>query len=282
MKAIAYAQSGGYPADLAHAFAAGAQRHGVRCEVRSAELFDKPHACHVVWTFGLHATGRIFDAYNALALRVVGDLGYWRERACERPERKRHVRIAVNARQPDKHLRLRRHPSDRFDALQLGVDPVRQRGDHILICGHCPETAARVGWRYGEWEMAMAHLVRLVSTRQVVVREKPSCDPLRVEGAMRCTEKSAADAIRKAFAVVCRTGNIGADAILHGVPVFCGDGPGKPYNTLRAEWIDDALPLPDETRAQALADIAYWQWTPEEIERGELWEHLKTESLLLS
>lgn len=279
MVAIAYGAKG-YTADLAHAFAQGCARNGHPCEVRAADAFDGVKPCDVVWMYGLHYTRDIFNAYAGKARRVIGDLGYWRERAAELPIEKRPVRIAVDNEQPDLHLATRSHSLDRFDALRLFVQPVAQRGRHILLAGHSQEQAELHGYAYGEWETKTAERLRAMTSRSVEIREKPGCPPIIIPGTRRNTDESAAQAVRKAWAVVCRSGNIGADAVLHGVPVFASAGPGAVYSKASLDFIDEARPLTPGVRLRALADIAYCQWTPEEFASGALWAHLRAESLI--
>lgn len=279
MRAIAYGAAG-YTGDLAHAFAAGCARHGVACEVRASDFFDGPRRCDAVWLFGLHATQAIFDAYAGLARRITGDLGYWRERACALPLPRRPVRIAIDAAQPDAHLCRRAHARVRFDALGLDVEPVRERGEYVLLAGHHATQAARHGLAYGEWEARTARRLRALTARPVVVRARPGAPPLDIAGAARCPAQDLAAALRSAWAVVCYSGNIGADAILHGVPVFAQSGPGAVYQRAPLAAIDAAEPLAPEQRLRALSDLAYWQWAPEEFESGALWEHLRNEAVV--
>lgn len=276
MRVVAYGDEG-YAADLGYAFLEGARRHGARCLPRCSRLFQRPERADVVWLYGMHAMEHIFNAYEGLALRVVGDLGYWREGAARLPMHQRPVRISLNAQQPDRHLRLRRHPPDRLQALQL-PEPVQKRGEYILVAGHDPLQARRHGLAYGQWELETIARVRAVSSRQVLLREKPGCERLSVN----ITRGGGADItvpLRNAWAVCCLTGNVGADAILHGVPCCAQSGPGAVYAPCPLEWIDDAVPLAPAQRLAALADLAYWQWTPEEMTAGALWAHLRQEVL---
>jgi hypothetical protein len=275
MHIIAYGDSG-YTSHLAESFCRGVKRHGDACYV----FHSGPTVhCDAVWMYGLHATETLFYEYEGIATRIVGDLGYWRERAYELELQKRPIRISINAQQPDKHLQLHAHPSDRFDKLHLDVEPVQTRGEYILITGHDPIQANRHGYRYGAWEAQAVREVRAVSLRPIMLREKPNCERIVIDGTLRSTETQIAPALRNAFAVVCLTGNVGADAILHGVPVFAESGPGAVYSSMPLNRIDDAVPLSAEQRIQALSDIAYWQWTEEEFESGELFAHLKREVL---
>jgi hypothetical protein len=220
----------------------------------------------------------IFSEYFGRKL-VVTDRGYWQENAYLRPAHQRHYRIAINGPQPDVRIRLFEHPRDRFDALGLEVEPVSSRGDYVLVCGHSPEVAQYYGLRYGEWEADTVRRLRKITQRPIVVREKPPCEPLRIEGVERDRSRNIGDAIRSAWSVVCKTGNVGADAILHGVPVFAESGPGRLYHREPLERIDSVQPLNGAQRIAALSDLAYWQYTPEEFSSGVLWDHLRKEVL---
>ena len=272
MKALVYVGN-----EVGAALAQGCARHGVAAGLRRSDAL--PESCDVVFIYGV--ASRLFSAYEGRALRVVVDLGYWRERVSELPVQQRHVRVAVESVQPDWHLRLHRHSPDRFERTQaFHVKPLEARGDAVLVCGHSPQVAAMYGKDYGEWETRAVKAVANVSLRPIRVRAAPTCLPLPILNVTHCCARSIGEALREAFAVVCMTGNVGADAILYGVPVYCEAGPGAVYGALPLDWIDDALPLPERTRAQALADLAYWQWTPAEIAAGELWAHLQREGLL--
>lgn len=278
MRVIAYGAQG-YTADLACSFAKGCAVNGVNCELRSSEAFDGVRLCDVIWLYGLHYTRAIFNAYKGRALRVIGDLGYWRERASELPQERRPIRIAVESEQPDDHLTLSLHSFERFKALNLDVEPVTERGESILVAAHSEEQAKLAGYAYGEWEAQTVARLRALTKRRIVLREKPGSPQMWVFGTQRSREKDIGEAIRKSWAVVCRSGNVGADAILHGVPVFAASGPGAVFYGAPLSEINSAQPLSAAARISALADIAAWQWTQEEIERGDLWRHFKTEGM---
>lgn len=271
--------SGGYTSDLAQAFCRGCDAHGIDCRVYPSTYEPLPDN-DAVWIYGLHATQRLFDAYARRALRIVGDLGYWREDDAARSLLDRKIRISLDAQQPDWHLRKRVHPLDRFNALNLNVTPVRERGAHVLVCGHDPLQARRHGYAYGQWEAQTIARLSVITKRELVLRVKPGCPPIEIPGVAQSTHARASSAIREAWAVVCLTGNIGADAILHGVPVCAEHGPGAVYMPLSLYNIDEACPLPDVLRERALADLAYWQWSMSEIERGELVANLLLEKLM--
>lgn len=289
--AIAYRHGPARVMALAQAFANGCARHGVECVMRDVHPSVTAEEADVVWMYGLGPALPVFNAYEGRALRVIGDIGYWRELMPHVVPTKRYVRIALDGQQPDAHLQRRRHAPDRFNALQLGVgghaarmqlkvEPVAHRGRAILVCGCSEVDAARNGFAYGEWETAIVKRLQALTDRPIVIREKPKNAPIVVRGARRCTERECWKAIRSSWAVVCRSGNIGADALLHGVPVWAERGPGAVYGLRSLDHIAHAEAPAAEDRINALADIAYWQWTGEEMAQGKLMQHLENEGLI--
>lgn len=239
------------------------------CEIRKVEDLGAERA-DVVWMYGLGPARPVFDAHEG-AVRVVGDKGYFSEYATTR-----HFRVSVNAQQPDAHLRLRAHPADRWKALRINVTPVKARGKYILLCGIGPKQAERHGLQYGEWERKTYKLLRGLTDRQILVREKPK-NPV-IAGLPRAQHALNSEAIRGAWAVVCMTGNVGVDAIVEGVPVFAEAGPGSVYYPGGLDGLETVQPIAN--RVEALSDIAYWQWTSEEIASGQFWENLRLEGLV--
>lgn len=270
MRVLAYYHGPARIRRHAEAFAAGCAAHGVACGLR--QVGSPPEQADVVWLYGLGPAMPAFQAHAA-ALRLVGDKGYFSERGP-----KGYLRVSVNAQQPDLHLRNRRHDPQRWRSLGIDVDPVAKRGDYVLICGMGPKQATRQGLAYGEWERATFAQLRQFTSRPLLVREKPKNSP--IPGLPRSSHGTTSEAIRGAWAVVCMTGNIGADAILEGVPVIAQAGPGSVYYDEGLHEIERIRPMPSGKRLSALSDIAAWNWSPEEIAAGQFWGHLKNEGMV--
>lgn len=265
----------------AEAFAAGCRVHGVECELRRSEDAQVEPGVTVIWHFG-HGLGRRgapmlggipFQAHAGAAVRIGGDAGVW-----GRMTAKPIIRVSVEDRQLSAALLRRGRASDRFEALGIGVDPVEKRGSYILVTGRSAADAGTVDEPYGEWERAICARLKAVTRRPIVLREKPRNPLIDIPGVRHDAGQTCDDAIRGAWAVLCRSGNIGADAVLHGVPVWAESGPGAVYATFTPESVEQAQPFED--RRSALADIAAWNWTNEEIARGELWTHLQAEGVI--
>lgn len=271
MRAIAYWHGPERIHKMALAFSMGCRAHSIPCDVRHVnDLVPAP--ADLVWVYGMGEGKKPFDAHPK-ALRLVGDKGYFA--GFDVP---RYLRVSVNAQQPDAHLRLRKHPGDRFKALGINVQPVTSRGDYILLCGIGPKQCGIQGLQYGQWERETFAKLKTLTDRPILVREKPKNPP--IHGVPRSTHSSTADAIRGAWAVVCLTGNIGIDSILHGVPVIAKEGPGSVYYDATLDQVDVIEPIPAEKRLQALSDISYWQWRRDELSNGAFLNNLKLEGML--
>lgn len=267
----------------AEAFALGCGAHGVVCELRRSEAARVEPGVTVIWHYG-HGLGRRdapmlggipFQAFAGHAVRVGGDAGVW-----GRLTRKPIIRVSVEDRQLPADLLRRGRPADRFDALGIDVRPVERRGEYVLVTGRSAADAGTVGEPYGEWERAICARLRSATGRPIVLREKPRNPLIDIRGVRHDAAKTCDDAIRGAWAVVCRSGNIGADAVLHGVPVWAESGPGAAYATFTPETVEQARPLDADARRAALGDMAAWNFSNEEIAGGDLWTHLRNEGVI--
>lgn len=279
MRAIAYWHGPERIHKMALAFQMGCRAHAIPCEVRRVAEFNPAAKPDIVWLYGLGEAKPVFDGHPN-ALRLVGDKGYFA--GFNLPK---YLRVSVNAQQPDAHLALRKHPADRFNLLGIKTEPVETRGDYILLCGIGPKQCKIQGLDYGQWERKTYAKLREITNRPILVREKPKNPSIR--GVPRANHASTAEAIRGAWAVVCLTGNIGIDSILHGVPVIAKEGPGSVYyDTQNGQFdtrlgqVDTIEPISLEKRKQALADIAYWQWRRDEFSNGAFLNHLKLEGMI--
>jgi hypothetical protein len=252
MKAVAYVHGPERVHKLGRAFAQGCAAHGIPCPVKTFDASVKPFDVDVVWLYGLGPARPVFDAYEKN--RIVMDKGYFAEYA---DPKNKYFRYSIDSQQPTQAM-VKDHPDDRWRKFGLKVEPVKAIGEYILICGIGPKQCERLGVGYGDWEREKFGRCDGLNGWRAVVREKPK-NPL-IDGARRCTARTASEAIRGARTVICKTGNMGADAILHGIPVRADAGPGS---------------LAYRDRQHALNNFAYWQWTPKEMASGEFMTYLK-------
>lgn len=262
----------------AEAFSEGCKRHGIPCEVRhSREAVEARDGVTVVWHYGLGVDlgGIPFAAYEGKAIRVGGDAGVWRRLTSER-----YIRISIDGQQLGGLMNQRPHPIKRFDALRISMQTQKNRGRYILVTGRSKYAARISGHEYGEWERDICERLKGITRMPIVLREKPKNQAIDVPGVRHNADRDCNAAILGAWAVICRSGNIGADCILLNVPCWAEYGPGAVYGNFKLEKIDSAAPLFPEVRKAALADIAAWQFRDEEIARGDLWAHLQAEGVV--
>jgi hypothetical protein len=83
--------------------------------------------------------------------------------------------------------------------------------------------------------------------------------------------------LSSAWALVTHHSNCALDALLAGVPTYCETGAGAAFSFDLDRMLDPPLP---EGREQFLADVAWLNWSLDEMRSGEAWSHLKDRGLL--
>lgn len=162
-------------------------------------------------------------------------------------------------------------PGDRFKELDVQVKDWRKDGDHILVCGQIPWDASVDHIDINKW---LAEAINELSDcgREIVFRPHPLCPIVPI---LECgySVDLLADDLKDAWAVVTYNSNTAVEAAIAGIPVFAFDQGSMALSIASKDLKDiDAPKMPD--RAQWLHDIAYAQWTPDEMREGLAWRHL--------
>ena len=198
---------------------------------------------------------------------VYADLGYW--------NRESFYRVSVNAWSPDAYVKAGLS-SERFDALGLRLKPWRSEGDEIIVAGSTRKAATDHGLGYQEWEQKAIDRLQGCGKR-IVYRPKPTdMEATKLIGA-EFDRRPISEAMRNAWAWVTHHSNSAIDALLAGVPVHCETGAAKAFS-VPIEQIASPDLLPG--RAQFLSDVAWLQWTLDEMRSGACWAHLKDRGLI--
>jgi hypothetical protein len=151
------------------------------------------------------------------------------------------------------------------------LKPWKERnGKLALIMGQVLGDASIEGVDFNKWVADTATEHRELGY-QVYFRRHPGERSRRVNaGAVPERNGALADALTEADLVVTYNSNSGVDAVLAGVPVYAAD---------RGSMVYDLLPMRGGQRPNRVdwcKKMAYTQWLPEEIERGDAWAALKT------
>jgi hypothetical protein len=171
--------------------------------------------------------------------------------------------------------------SDRFDNLKLKVSPWRKKGEHILLMGQNMTDASLFGIDFQLWVTNTIHYLRKHTDREIRFRDHPENKNLMKNHIQSFAYKNVTysknEDIKKDFknahCTVSYTSGSSIDSILAGIPVI----PCNEYNFL---WPISSHSLSDienpkcGEREQLLYDLAYAQWSVEEIRQGKPWHHL--------
>ncbi len=179
-------------------------------------------------------------------------------------------------------------PSDRWQMMreQLGIDvrPYRSEGDHILVVGQVAKDASLRGMDITWWLIDTVNKIRRVSARPVVVRFHPSMkasDGSAVRSNLAEVEKVSFSPpgrqmrhdLDNAWCCVTYSSGAAIDALIAGVPPICMSPASLGYNICSRNLEDVAYPLLPR-REQFFNDLAYSQWSLDEIANGTAWTHI--------
>jgi len=172
-------------------------------------------------------------------------------------------------------------PSDRFEKLGLEIKPWRKKGNHILIVGQNMFDASLFGIDFEWWVKNTIQHLRRHTDRPIVFRDHPEnkdqmknlIDTYKWCNVSYSNEGTINDDLKNAHCTVAYTSGSSIDSILAGVPVI-------PCNECNFVWSISSHQLSEienpklGEREQLLYDLAYAQWSVEEIKQGKPWHHL--------
>jgi len=167
-------------------------------------------------------------------------------------------------------------PSDRWEKLDMSLLPwlweSYRTGTDIILCGQVPHDANVQNIRFQDFLEVSLREIRKYSDRKIIFRPHPMMRLPPIEDTEYSTGPLAFD-LNRAHALVVYNSNISVDAVIAGVPVFAGND-----NTMAWDMCNKDIRFlenpeyPD--RHQWAWDLAYSQWTPDEMREGLTWRHL--------
>lgn len=168
-------------------------------------------------------------------------------------------------------------PSDRWDALDIELKPWRRDGRTILVCCQVPSDASVQNVDIIDWCARVIRELRSIAPdREIIFRPHPLArdrtpDMLHAHTSTRPLNEDLDDALF----VVTYNSNIGVDAVINGIPIFVGDKGAMAYDVASKNLSEAYLPGVKVIKQWAY-NLAYTQWTIEEMARGLPWQHLTT------
>lgn len=275
---VFYASGNKRSKTLAEAAYAGISKCGDKPVLRDSRNYKGVKSDYAVFyglACGLH---KIFADYRAQSTAIYIDLGYWHRRLRTRYDG--YHKLIVNSRHPTAYFQNRSHDDHRFRKLGLPIQPWRKNKDgNILIASMSQKAAVAEGLSPFAWEREALQTILQHTKKPIVYRPKPNCSRARpMTGSTFDKKMQLQEAIRRSYAVVTRQSNVAVDALLYGVPVFCEQGVASVMGCSDLTMIES--PLYPINREQWAADIAWTQFTTEEIATGLPFDHLKEEGLI--
>lgn len=221
---------------------------------------------------------RVLADYRAAGKNAIYvDLGYWGRRKLERFDG--YHKFALNSRHPTAYFQNRPKGPQRFEEFGIPIRPWRSAGSHVLVIGMSAKAAAAEGLRAEEWERQTIARLRKLTDRPIIYRPKPNWDAARpIDGSLFGKGPTLEQALVDCHAVVAHHSNAAVEALLAGVPCICPDGVASLLSGHDLTQIESP-PMPDG-REQFAWDLAWTQWSVDEMKSGAAYRYLLEEGLL--
>lgn len=268
---------------LAERVGEGARALGLDYETRVTSEYDGPLAeTDVAIVLGVKGrSGEIFREHRVLGKHVVYvDKGYYRGRGDDPAVKLKYFRFSVDGFQPLAYFQAIPRPDDRWRRLGFVFESRQPLGRHIIYAGSSQKYCDFQ--QIGDATKYAAKVVRAVRKylprHEIVYRPKPTWrDAVPIDGTTFSQgKKKIQEELIGAKALITHGSNAAFDAILAGVPcVVLGDAIAKPIAMQRLDQLQ-AVEFPNDTaRYQWGCDLAYCQWTLDEMRSGEMWSYLQ-------
>lgn len=222
---------------------------------------------------------QIFDDYRTDPARrvIFADLGYFGRRKRSRYDG--YHKLVLNARHPTEYFQREQHAPDRFASFGIPIQPWRKEGRHVLVVGMSAKAARAEGLVPEAWERETVNQLRRITHRPIVYRPKPNWDDARpIMGADFRKDQTLAEAFADCHAVVAHHSNVAVDALIAGIPCICPDGVASVMSGWNLTQIESP-PMP-KGRNQWAADLAYTQYSVDEMQDGRAFQYLLAEGLI--
>lgn len=202
-----------------------------------------------------------------------------------------YYRVGVNGfLQDDANFNNAGSPPDRWKLLSrafgLRLKPYRRVGRHVLIVGQNPGDVSLRGADIFDWMHRTAMHARRVTERPIVVRPHPVTPRsmmkefekrfMTLEGIVvdHPPRRSVRTVLQDCWVLLAYSSSATIDALIEGVPciTFSSANMAWPVSDHNLERIEHPTLF---EREQWLSDLAYAQWSPEEMRAGITWRHLR-------
>lgn len=232
----------------------------------------------VAIVFGVKGKSRqVIDDHQEMGRQtILLDKGY--SRAKGEGGHTEYSRVIINDLDPSSYMMNESRGDDRFRRLGIRLERHRKtKGGHILFCGSTQKyhDFHKLGDSTEYAERVFSKL-RKVTDKHFIYRPKPSARGMRpVAGTSYSSGRMImAEALRGCHAVVTHGSSAAMDAIIAGVPALVlGKSIASPVSDSELTNIESIYYPENDLRQQWANNMAYCQWTNEEMRSGEAWQY---------
>ena len=232
---------------LCHNFALGSK--SLMCHVNNFSDFSKTIA-----TYGfLRGTG---EALQKAKKFYYIDHGYFKQSSRNFEKNKTKIndlngyfRIVYNNYW---HNSLGNKSKDRFEKMGIEIKNIRKTGEYIVLSE--PSTDDIYFFKLNNWVKETKNKLKKITDRKVIIHNRSSKIPLN-------------ELLKNAWAFVSNHSTAGFLAMIEGVPAYFTNP-----TLCNVSNLDDIEK--NEINYSAFYNLAYEQWTVEEIKSGEAWNYL--------
>jgi hypothetical protein len=160
---------------------------------------------------------------------------------------------------------------ERWEVLGVQLRPY-SRGEKVILCAQVPWDASVEMHKHEDWVLEVSTKLRYMTHRPVVFRPHPLAKLPPIKGLEYSTRPLAED-LPSAHCVVTFNSNSAVEAMIHGKPVFAFDEGSMCWGIANKNLRDLEEPQ-CPNRQQWARDLAFAQWTPQEMKEGLTWQHL--------
>lgn len=243
--------------------------HAVKSCDATVQVCDYNHHCGKDFRYYLN---RYAQASNTR--RIIIDTGFVKNKRSDENDLERYMQVGYDGIKRKAKCYAKGSSQDRWQALEFPVKEWRETGEHILIIGQheigiSTQHLDIIGW----WEDVISYL-SMATDRPIKFRPHPNQTQFP-KGKYEITHDTTIEQdLENCWCAVARTTNGAVDAIINGIPVITPDQTCMAYDVsshFLTEFIEPVTP----DRTNWLAELAYSQWTINEMAEGLPWKHLR-------
>lgn len=160
---------------------------------------------------------------------------------------------------------------ERWDALGAQLRPY-SRGSNIILCAQVPHDASVGMHDHRRWLLETSQELQRATRRSIVFRPHPLFKYPQLPGC-KFSDGPLEKDLENAHCVVTFNSNSAVEALIYGKPVFAFDEGSMVWDVCNKSL--EQLEEPElSDRKQWARDLAYCQWTIQEMSQGLAWKHL--------